>query len=64
MEMMQKGVAPAQDEKLMLTHPDQWSSEASNFIEVTSWATLKEIQDVRNLLLAPNIVLTDSSTDF
>lgn len=61
---MQKGVAPAQDEKLMLTHPDQWSSEASNFIEVTSWATLKEIQDVRNLLLAPNIVLTDSSTDF
>ncbi|KAH8674427.1 hypothetical protein BGZ60DRAFT_429433 [Tricladium varicosporioides] len=46
-EMMQNGISPASDEKLVLKNPDQWSPEASNFIEVISWATLKEIRDVR-----------------
>jgi hypothetical protein len=49
--MMQNGISPAADEKLALKNPDQWSPEASNFIEVTSWATLKEIQDVKGPLI-------------
>jgi len=48
--MMQNGISPATDEKLVLKNPDKWSPEASNFIEVTSWATLKEIEDVRDPL--------------
>lgn len=62
--MMQKGISPVPDEKLVLTNPDQWSSEASNFIEVTSWATLKEIQDVSDLLSTRIVFLIENSTDF
>ncbi|KAH8799390.1 hypothetical protein F5884DRAFT_838635 [Xylogone sp. PMI_703] len=41
------GITPATDEELVLSDPDRWSSEASEFLEVASWATLKEVQDVR-----------------
>jgi len=50
--MMQNGIPPEEEEKFVLKHPDRWSPEASNFLEVTSWGTLKEIQKVRGLLLS------------
>lgn len=45
-QMMQNGSHPARDEKLTLKNPTRWSPEAANFVEVASWATLKEIQKV------------------
>jgi len=48
-EMMQNGVSPTMDEKLVLRDPGGWSPEASNFLDVASWATLKEMHDVRRL---------------
>ena len=55
--MMQNGIPPEEDGKFVLKHPDRWSPEASNFLEVTSWGTLKEVQKVRGPLatLAPII---------
>ncbi|KAH6666162.1 hypothetical protein B0J14DRAFT_605423, partial [Halenospora varia] len=43
-EMMQNGIPPEADKKLTLKHPERWSAEASNFLEVTSWGTLKDIE--------------------
>ncbi|RDL36260.1 uncharacterized protein BP5553_06872 [Venustampulla echinocandica] len=51
MEMMQNNIPPA-TEKLVLNNPDQWSAEASDFLDIASWATLKEIQKVRDLYFA------------
>jgi hypothetical protein len=48
-EMMQNSIPPEADEKLVLKHPERWSPEASNFIEVTSWGTLKDLKEVRSL---------------
>jgi hypothetical protein len=45
--MMQNGIPPEEDGKFGLKHPDRWSSEASNFLAVTSWGTLNEVQKVR-----------------
>jgi hypothetical protein len=45
-EMMQNGISPI-TEKLVLKDPSRWSPEASNFLDIVSWATLKEIRDVR-----------------
>jgi len=44
--MMQNGIPPEQDRKFVLKHPERWSPEASNFLEVTSWGTLREVQKV------------------
>jgi len=44
--MMQNGIAPETDGKLVLMHPERWSPEASNFLEVTSWGTLTDINKV------------------
>ena len=52
-EMMQKGISPAADEKLVLVNPEKWSPEGRNFVEVADWATLREIQNVRALLIHP-----------
>lgn len=46
-EMMQNGIPPETDEKLVLKHPERWSAEASNFLEVASWGTLKDVKEVR-----------------
>ncbi|KAH6662706.1 hypothetical protein B0J14DRAFT_610274 [Halenospora varia] len=43
-KMMQNGIPPEADKKLTLKHPEQWSAEASNFLEVISWGTLKDIK--------------------
>jgi hypothetical protein len=48
-EMIQNGILPEADKKLTLKQPERWSPEASNFLEVTSWRTLK---DTEALLLA------------
>jgi hypothetical protein len=45
-EIMQNGIAPETDGKFVLTHPERWLPEASNFLEVTSWGTLKDIHKV------------------
>lgn len=46
LEMMQNGISPT-NEKLILKDPGSWSAEASNFLDVASWATLTEMHDVR-----------------
>lgn len=51
-EMMQNGIPPEEDGEFVLKHPDRWLLEASNFLEVTSWGTLREIQKVRGLSLS------------
>jgi hypothetical protein len=33
--------------ELILSNPEKWSPEASNFLYVTSWGTLKDIESVR-----------------
>ncbi|KAH7309361.1 hypothetical protein BKA65DRAFT_559574 [Rhexocercosporidium sp. MPI-PUGE-AT-0058] len=48
-EMMQNSIPPKEDGKFTLKHPDRWSPEASNFLEVTSWGTLNEIRKRRFL---------------
>jgi hypothetical protein len=49
-EMLQNGICPPTDEELVLKDPDnRWSSEVKNFLAVASWATLKEMHDVRCL---------------
>jgi hypothetical protein len=48
-EMMQNGIPPESDGKFALKHPERWSAEASNFLEVASWGTLKDIDKVRDL---------------
>jgi hypothetical protein len=47
--MMQNGIPPETEGKLVLRHPKLWSPEVSNFLEVTSWGTLNDIQKVRSL---------------
>ncbi|KAH7370279.1 hypothetical protein BKA65DRAFT_471499 [Rhexocercosporidium sp. MPI-PUGE-AT-0058] len=42
-EMIQNGIASETDGKLVLMHPERWSPKASNFLEVTSWGTLIDI---------------------
>ena len=56
-EMMQNGIPPEEDGKFVLKHPDRWSLEASNFLEVSCWGTLNEVRKVRGSLatLAPLI---------
>ena len=49
-EMMQNGIPPETDEKFVLKHPERWSLEASNFLEVVSWGTLEDVQKVRGSL--------------
>jgi hypothetical protein len=56
-EMIQNGIPPEEDGKFVLKHPDRWSPEASNFLEVTSWGTLKEIQKVRDPLAALSLLI-------
>ncbi|CZT07004.1 uncharacterized protein RAG0_12589 [Rhynchosporium agropyri] len=56
-EMMQNGIPPEHG-KFVLKHPDRWSPEASNFLEVTSWGTLKEIQKHRFLaIVSPTVMI-------
>ena len=45
-EMMQNGILPEEDGRLVLKYPDRWSPEANNFLGVTSWGTLKEVEKV------------------
>jgi hypothetical protein len=46
-EMIEKGGPPEAKEELVLSHPEKWSPEASNFLYATRWGTLKDIEDVR-----------------
>lgn len=46
-EMMEKGSPPETKGGLILSNPEKWSPEASNFLYVTSWGTLKDIESVR-----------------
>ncbi|CZT53524.1 uncharacterized protein RSE6_15145 [Rhynchosporium secalis] len=56
-EMMQNGIPP-EDGKFVLKHPDRWSPEASNFLEITSWGTLNEIQKHRFLtVISPTVMV-------
>lgn len=50
-EMMQNGIPPKGDGKFTLQHPDRWSPEAANFLDITSWGTLKDIQKVSTYLI-------------
>ena len=59
--MMQNGISPATDGKLVLKNPDCWSLEASNFLKVASWATLKEIREVRSLYFKSLFILVNRS---
>lgn len=45
-EMMQNGIPPEMDVKIVLKHPERWSPEVKNFLDVVSWSTLKDIQKV------------------
>ena len=54
-EMMQNGIPPETDEKFILKHPERWSPEAKNFLEVASWGALKEIQKVRGSLAVSSV---------
>ncbi|KAH6704170.1 hypothetical protein BKA61DRAFT_581412 [Leptodontidium sp. MPI-SDFR-AT-0119] len=57
-EMIQNGIPPEEDGKFVLKHPDRWSPEASNFLEVTSWGTLKEIEKHRFLAhVSPTVMI-------
>ncbi|KAG9232709.1 hypothetical protein BJ875DRAFT_513936 [Amylocarpus encephaloides] len=57
LEMMQNGNSPTADEKLILKDPGRWSAEVSNFMDVASWATLKEIQNNKFLKYASPTVM-------
>lgn len=46
MEMMQTGIPPDPGHGLILRHPDQWSPEAANFLAVTSWGSLDDLDNV------------------
>ena len=50
-EMMEQGSPPETEEKLVLRHPGPWSPEASNFLYITNWGTLKDIEEVRKVRL-------------
>jgi len=52
-EMMENGSRPGTEDKLILSRPDQWSPEASNFLYVTSWGTLRDIEEVGKVPLFP-----------
>ncbi|KAH7309370.1 hypothetical protein BKA65DRAFT_543563 [Rhexocercosporidium sp. MPI-PUGE-AT-0058] len=57
-EMMQNGIAPETDGKLVLMHPERWSPEASNFLEVTSWGTLTDINKNKFLkYVSPTVMI-------
>lgn len=45
--MIEKGGPPEAKEELVLSQPEKWSPEASNFLSVTGRATLKDIENVR-----------------
>jgi hypothetical protein len=49
LEMMEQGSPPDTEGKLVLRHPKQWSPEASNFLYITNWGTLKDIEEVRKI---------------
>ncbi|KAG0645015.1 hypothetical protein D0Z07_9210 [Hyphodiscus hymeniophilus] len=59
MEMMQNGIPPESNAKFTLKHPERWSAEASNFLEVVSWGTLTDIaknkflKDVSQTVMIP-----------
>lgn len=56
-EMMQNGISPI-TEKLVLKDPSRWSPEASNFLDIVSWATLKEIRDHKFLkYVTPTVMI-------
>jgi hypothetical protein len=56
---MEQGSPPDTQEKLVLRQPEQWSPEASNFLYITNWGTLKDIEKVRKVcLLLAHIFLT------
>ncbi|PSS18325.1 hypothetical protein M430DRAFT_18928 [Amorphotheca resinae ATCC 22711] len=44
-EMMEGGSRPEREDKLVLSHPEQWSPQASNFLYATQWGTLKDIEE-------------------
>jgi hypothetical protein len=48
-EMMEGGSRPEREDKLVLSHPEQWSPQASNFLYATQWGTLKDIEEVRKV---------------
>jgi hypothetical protein len=52
LEMMQKGVVTEEGGEsgdLVLQSPELWSAEAENFLKVSSWAPLADIQKVRDV---------------
>jgi len=46
LEMMEDGTSTDDSQKLCLQHPDQWSAEASNFLDVASWGKLDDVVSV------------------
>jgi hypothetical protein len=46
MQMMENGVGPENDGKLVLTHEKLWSAEASNFIDIAGWGILDDLASV------------------
>lgn len=61
-EMMEDGSRPETKEKLVLRRPERWSPEASNFLHVASWRTLKDIEEVGTFTLFPvHLFLTQST---
>jgi hypothetical protein len=49
--MMENDTPPNQDGKLALKHPEKWSIRASNFVNVASLGSLKDIEKVRGTVL-------------
>jgi hypothetical protein len=54
-EMMQNGIPPEPGHDLVLRHPDRWSPEAANFLAVTSWGSLHDLDNVSHARSSANI---------
>ena len=52
LQMMENDTRPNRDGKLALKHPGNWSARASNFVNVASLGTLKDIEQVGGMVLS------------
>jgi hypothetical protein len=52
LEIIQKGIVTEEDREsrdFVLQLPELWSAEAENFLKISSWALLSNVQKVRDL---------------
>jgi hypothetical protein len=55
---MQNGIPPNSDRNLVLRHPERWSLEAANFLAVTSWGSLHDLNNVSHMTKIRTILPT------